>query len=72
MPACAGAPVLLNRDGLYTVAQVIAAQDAVEVVDLVGDEAGNPAVKDGDAPTSGDVLVLDVDDQRAGKLASMW
>ena len=55
MPAHAGAPVLLNRDGLNTFVQVIAAQDAVEVVDLVGDEAGDPAVKDGDAPISGDV-----------------
>jgi hypothetical protein len=46
VPAGTGAPVLLNRDGLNTGTQVIAAQDATQMVDFVGDEAGGPALED--------------------------
>lgn len=40
------------------------------MVDFVGDQAGDPAFEDGDAVITGDVLVFDVNDHRAGNQAA--
>ena len=43
---------------------------AVQVVDLVGDQAGQALLKGGDVPGAADVGVLDVQDEQAGNQAA--
>lgn len=65
LPASAGTAVLLNGNGLHAWGEVVSAQDPVEVVDLMGHEPRDPPLEDGDATVAIDVLMLDVDDERA-------
>ncbi len=65
LPAGSGTAVPLNGNGLHAGGEVVSAQDPVQVVDLVGHEPRGPPLEDGDAAVAGDVLMLDVDDERA-------
>jgi hypothetical protein len=49
---------------------VVGVEVAIEVVDLVGDEAGEGAVEGGDVAGAVGVLVFDVDGQGAGDVAA--
>jgi hypothetical protein len=57
--------VLANRDGFSAWGHPVGVEHAVQVVDLVGDQAGRAPVEDGDAAGAIEVLVLDVDREGA-------
>lgn len=65
-PGVARAAVLLDGDGGGVGRHVVGVEGAVEVVDFVGDEAGDAVVVVGDVALTGDVGVFGVYGQWAG------
>jgi hypothetical protein len=54
-----------QREWVARLGEMVSAQDPVEVVDLVCRKPRDAALEDGDATVAIDVLMLDVDDERA-------
>jgi hypothetical protein len=57
----AGSEVFADRDRLDARPHAVSAEHAVEVVDLVGGEAGHAVFEHGDAASPVDLLVFDLD-----------
>ena len=70
VPRLAAASVLLNRDQAGALGHAIGVEHAGEVVNLVGDESGDAALEHRDVVAAVNVLVLDLDTQRPGHLAT--
>ncbi len=69
-PGLAGAAVFGDGDGVGAGGEAVCVEGAFEVVDFVGDEAGEGAVEGGDVAGAVGVLVFDVDGEGAGDVAA--
>ena len=69
-PGLTAAAVFGDRNGLDSGEHSVGVEVAFEVVDFVGDEAGEAAVEGGDVAGAGGVLVFDVDGEGAGDAAA--